>query len=85
MRTEKVEVLPYREEWQTEFEKIKDEIRCALGDLAIDVVHVGSTAVRCLAAKPCIEYFTLIRQRLSRGKTCDSLIFLYVRNINDLW
>ena len=48
MRTVKVEVLPYREEWQTEFEKIKDEIRCVLGDLAIDVVHVGSTAVRCL-------------------------------------
>lgn len=60
MRTARVEVLPYREEWQTDFEKIKAEISEALGELAIDVLHVGSTSVVGLAAKPYIDIDVVI-------------------------
>ncbi len=60
MRTEKVVVLPYQEEWQTDFQKIAEELRVALGELAIKIEHVGSTAVEGLAAKPIIDIDVVI-------------------------
>ena len=61
MRTARVIVVPYDAAWKTEFEKIKKEIENALGDLAIGIEHVGSTAVEGLSAKPCIDIDVVIR------------------------
>ena len=55
MRTAKVVVLPYDKAWLTAFEEIKNEIEAALGELAMGIEHVGSTAVEGLSAKPCID------------------------------
>ena len=55
MKTKKVIVLPYDEAWQNAFEAIKAEIESEIGDLACGVEHVGSTAVRGMSAKPCID------------------------------
>ena len=60
MRTAKVIVLPYDEAWKADFEKIKNEIETALGDLILGVEHVGSTAVAGLCAKPCIDIDVVI-------------------------
>ena len=60
MKTRKVVVLPYREEWKADFEKISRELRAALKDLAIEIEHVGSTSVEGLSAKPCIDIDVVI-------------------------
>ena len=61
MRTAKVIVLPYDAAWASEFEKIKQELDAALGDLCLGIEHVGSTAVAGLSAKPCIDVDVVIR------------------------
>ena len=61
MRTARVMVLPYDEAWETDFENIKREIESALGSLALGIEHVGSTSVRGLCAKPCIDIDVVIK------------------------
>lgn len=60
MQTKKIAVLPYNIEWKTEFEKIKNEIIDALGNLIIGIEHVGSTSVEGMSAKPCIDIDVVI-------------------------
>ena len=54
-------VLPYNVQWKDDFEKIKSEIINAIGDLIIDVEHVGSTSVEGMSAKPCIDIDVIIK------------------------
>jgi GrpB-like predicted nucleotidyltransferase (UPF0157 family) len=52
---EPVIVVAYDPSWPAVFAGIADHIRAALGDLAVAIEHVGSTAVPGLAAKPIID------------------------------
>jgi len=54
MRT--IAVEPYDPEWPAAFERIKDWLWPQVSDLALDIVHVGSTSVPGLAAKPIIDF-----------------------------
>ena len=60
MRTSYVTVIPYSDQWERDFLKIKDEIKSALGELAKSIEHVGSTSVRGLSAKPVIDIDVVI-------------------------
>lgn len=60
MRTARVIVVPYDETWKSDFEEIKKEIEGAVGELIIDTLHVGSTSVEGLSAKPCIDVDVVI-------------------------
>lgn len=60
MITKHVIVLPYDEGWKQDFLKIKQELQDALGQLAIDIEHVGSTSVEGLSAKPIIDIDVVI-------------------------
>ena len=60
MRTSYVTVIPYSDQWERDFLKIKDEIKSALGELAERIEHVGSTSVRGLSAKPVIDIDVVI-------------------------
>lgn len=60
MRTIKVMVVPYDNGWESAFEKIKREIESAIGELAVGIEHVGSTAVAGMSAKPCIDLDVII-------------------------
>ena len=68
-------VLPYDPNWINEFEKIRDYLTEQIGDLVIEIKHVGSTSVPGLCAKPIIDIvaimesykvFPLIVSRLER-------------------
>ena len=61
MRTLKVMVLPYDEKWKSDFEKIRNELVAAIGDLIISIEHVGSTSVEGMSAKPCIDIDVVIK------------------------
>ena len=61
MRTAKVIVVPYDTAWESDFSKIEEEIRSAIGDLILGIEHVGSTSVKGLSAKPCIDLDVIIK------------------------
>ena len=63
MKTKKVVVLPYDSAWDPAFAAIRQELEEALGDLILGIEHVGSTSVRGMSAKPCIDLDVVIRDR----------------------
>ena len=50
-----IEVVPYRDEWAATFAEWRERLLRVLGETAVRVEHVGSTAVAGLAAKPVID------------------------------
>jgi GrpB-like predicted nucleotidyltransferase (UPF0157 family) len=55
-----VRLVPHRPEWKPLFEDEAARLRGALGDRALQIEHVGSTAVPRLAAKPIIDVIVAI-------------------------
>jgi GrpB-like predicted nucleotidyltransferase (UPF0157 family) len=56
-----VVVQDYDEEWPARFASVRERVRNALGARALDVQHIGSTAVPGLAAKPIIDVLLSVR------------------------
>src|SRR5262245_42374477 len=50
-----MKVVPYDRQWVVDFERERERLRSALGDVAVRIDHNGSTAVPGLAAKPIID------------------------------
>jgi GrpB-like predicted nucleotidyltransferase (UPF0157 family) len=50
-----IEIVPYDQRWPVEFHRIGAPLRKAMGDLAVRIDHIGSTAVPGLAAKDVID------------------------------
>ena len=48
-------IAPYDPEWANEFARIKNYLWPQVSDLAVDILHIGSTSVPGLAAKPIID------------------------------
>ena len=84
MVTRNIVVLPYDERWARDFEAIASEIRDALGGLALDIVHVGSTAVPGLSAKPIIDIDVVIRDYTSFDAVVSALKVLGYYHEGDL-
>ena len=61
MQTKRVVVLPYDEKWKFAFEEIKNEIDAAIGDRILGIEHIGSTSVKGMSAKPCIDIDVIIK------------------------
>ena len=56
----KVQLSPYDRRWPEQFADQSELVRVALGDLALDVQHVGSTSVPGLSAKPLIDMLLVV-------------------------
>lgn len=50
-----IEIVDYDPAWPEQFAREADRVRNSLGGAALSIDHVGSTAVRGLAAKPVID------------------------------
>jgi GrpB-like predicted nucleotidyltransferase (UPF0157 family) len=50
-----VRVVPYNAQWVSLFQEERKRLTDALGTLALDIQHIGSTAVPGLAAKPLLD------------------------------
>jgi len=50
-----VQVVAYSPQWASLFEQERKRLSAALGSLALDIQHIGSTSVPGLAAKPILD------------------------------
>ena len=48
-------VVPYDPNWTSEFERIRNYLMEQIGDLVLEIKHVGSTSIPGLCAKPIID------------------------------
>lgn len=64
-----ITVVPYDPRWEQAFADEAAEIRRILGGNCIAVHHIGSTAVRGLAAKPVIDIMPVVKD-LSEADAC---------------
>ena len=56
----KVHVLPYQLPWQAHFAEEAARLRAVLGDQAIAIEHIGSTAIEGTDAKPIIDLMVAV-------------------------
>ena len=50
-----VKLVPHQNEWAKEAEKTIEELKHLLGNIAVDIQHIGSTAISSIHAKPVID------------------------------
>lgn len=63
------EIVEHRDAWAAEFLLEADRLRQALGELVVEIEHIGSTAVPGLVAKPVID----IAARAGAGRDPSSM------------
>lgn len=84
---EPVVVAPYDPSWPVRFAVERARVAEALGDLALDIQHVGSTAAPGLAAKPIIDLLVLVRD-LADATACiaplSELGYIFVDHVENL-
>jgi GrpB-like predicted nucleotidyltransferase (UPF0157 family) len=51
----KTEVAPYNKEWKKWYLELKTQIWPVISDIASDIIHVGSTSIEGMSAKPIID------------------------------
>ncbi len=54
-RNERIEVVPWDPAWPRRYEQLREGLAAALGEIALRIDHVGSTAVQGLPAKPVVD------------------------------
>jgi len=58
---EPVVIIDYDPRWPRLFDQLREELEQGVGDVAVAIEHVGSTAVPGLAAKPIIDLDVVVR------------------------
>jgi GrpB-like predicted nucleotidyltransferase (UPF0157 family) len=82
--TSRIEIVPYDEAWPSEFEALHARLTDALGDVALRVEHVGSTAVPGLPAKPKIDADVVIRSQTDLPVAIERLAAIGFEHQGDL-
>jgi GrpB-like predicted nucleotidyltransferase (UPF0157 family) len=83
-RNKPVEIIDYDPRWPQAFADLKAVLLGRLGDLALEVEHVGSTAVPGLCAKPIIDLDVVIANRQSLPEVIRRLAGLGYAHEGDL-
>lgn len=79
----RVIVVPYDEQWKTDFVEIKQHLLPEINDIVIAIEHIGSTAVEGLSAKPIIDIDIVIKDYSVFDAVVEKLAFLgYVHEGN---
>ena len=77
---------PYSPLWKTEFERLQTHLNALLSFLVLDIIHVGSTSVETLGAKPIIDIDIVYNDNLELiTKILESNNYLYegIKGIKD--
>lgn len=51
----KSKLLPHQDNWEENASEVISKLKCLLGHAAVDIQHVGSTAIASIQAKPIID------------------------------
>jgi len=79
-----VEVVPYSDDWPTQFQQVAQTLRSALAGVDIESIeHVGSTSVPGLAAKPVLDIDVIV-QAESVVAAISALETVGYRHLGDL-
>ena len=62
MKTRKVKVVPHDPAWREAFEAEAAALSSVLGDEALAVHHIGSTAIPGISAKPIVDFLVEVRR-----------------------
>ncbi|HEM8865899.1 TPA: GrpB family protein [Providencia stuartii] len=82
--TLKIEIRDYDPIWATLFIQEKARIQAALGEAALHIDHIGSTAVPNLAAKPIIDIDLIVEDPTAENRYIPQLTALgYVHTIRE--
>lgn len=79
-----VTVVAYDPAWPEAFEALREELMTVLGDLAVTVEHVGSTAVPGLAAKPIIDIDVVVQSPVDLTMAIERLSHMGYGHQGDL-
>ena len=63
-----IELAPYSAQWPQQFEAVKRRVQAALGSRALEVHHIGSTAVPGLRAKPVIDVALVVADSAAESR-----------------
>lgn len=66
-------MMAYQQSWSNEFDTERMLLKDALGIIALDVQHIGSTAVPGLAAKPIIDIAIAVTSLMEVGQLIEPL------------
>ena len=80
----RITIADYDPRWPEQCETLRSRIAAALGDLAIAIEHIGSTAVPGLAAKPIIDIDVLLRSGADLPLVISKLTLLGYDHRGDL-
>jgi len=83
-RAEPVVVVEYDPAWEGTFARMRERVASALGDLAVGIEHVGSTAVPGLAAKPIVDVDVVLRSAADVPEAIARLAELGYTHLGDL-
>jgi len=79
-----IEVVPYNLEWSEWFKEITESIWDSIGEYVDDIVHVGSTSIVGMSAKPCIDIDIVIDDWAKFPKIVVGLASLGYTHVGDL-
>lgn len=57
----KVILTAYDEDWENQYQITKKEVETILGDNVLNIYHIGSTAIKGIAAKPILDVDVVIK------------------------
>ena len=71
--TDEIVIVDYDHAWSSEFARLRDRAKAALGDVAVAIEHVGSTAVSGLPAKDLIDMVVVVKSDADVGEAIARL------------
>jgi len=62
LKSKEIELIPHDPEWEKVFLEEKRKLKEIIGDIVLDIEHVGSTSIKTICAKPIIDIGISIRK-----------------------
>ena len=72
----KVQVVPHKPIWRSLFEQEARQISTALGSIAKEIHHIGSTAIPDIYAKPIIDFLVIVKAISAVDKKSSDIALL---------
>ena len=79
-----VDVVPYNNEWKQWFNELREPIRDKISDFTVEIIHVGSTSIEGMSAKPVIDMDIVIDDWSKFRPIVNQLMVLGYEHVGNL-